>query len=251
KTVFILNYDENDGFFDHVPPPIPAIRPDLGASTVDLRGEDYHGEPVGLGFRVPMLIVSPWTRGGWVNSQVFDHTSVLQFLERRFGVAEPNIGPWRRAVCGDLTSAFDFDISEAERRDTGWLRQLPDTSDYRTRSDASCRLPKPGYAQPPTMPRQEPGVRPARPLPYDLEVLEDWADDKLTLRFLNRGRAGAVFTVYRDGDAAGPRYYTVEAGKTLSGAWPLASSDNAQGFTIHGPGGFYRRLHGGPASRRL
>ncbi|HWU12510.1 MAG TPA: phospholipase C, phosphocholine-specific, partial [Caulobacter sp.] len=139
KTVFILNYDENDGFFDHVPPPIPAIRPELGASTVDLRGEDYHGEPVGLGFRVPMLIVSPWTRGGWVNSQVFDHTSVLRFLERRFGVAEPNIGPWRRAVCGDLTSAFDFDISEAQRRDTRWLRRLPDTGDYRARSDASCR----------------------------------------------------------------------------------------------------------------
>jgi len=196
---------------------------------------------------VPMLIVSPWTRGGWVNSQVFDHTSVLRFLERRFGVAEPNIGPWRRAVCGDLTSAFDFDVSEAERRDTSWLRRLPDTGDYRARSDASCRLPKATYVQPPVMPRQEPGVRPARPLPYDLEVLARWTDGELTLRFLNRGEAGAVFTVYRDGDDSGPRYYTVEAGKSLSGVWTVGRSTGGQGFTVHGPAGFYRAFRGGHA----
>jgi phospholipase C len=192
-----------------------------------------------------MLIVSPWTRGGWVNSQVFDHTSVLRFLELRFGVAEPNIGPWRRTVCGDLTSAFDFDVSEAERRDTRWLAQLPDTSDYRTRSDASCRLPKASYAKPPAMPRQEPGLRPARPLPYDLEVVAQWGDGDLTLRFLNRGEAGVVFTVYRDGDAAGPRYYTVEAGRTLSDVWTAARSAKPHSFTVHGPGGFYRAFRGG------
>ena len=66
----------------------------------------------GLGPRVPMYALSPWSRGGWVNSQVFDHTSVLRFIEQRFGVAEPNISPWRRAVCGDLTSLFDFSASE-------------------------------------------------------------------------------------------------------------------------------------------
>ena len=87
KTVFILNYDENDGFFDHVPPPVPALDAAQGASTVATEGEDYKGEPVGLGPRVPMIVVSPWTRGGWVNSQVFDHTSVIRFLEARFGVA--------------------------------------------------------------------------------------------------------------------------------------------------------------------
>ena len=97
------------------------------------------------------------------------------------------------------------------------------------------------------MPRQEPGVRPARPLPYDLDVQEHWADGELTLRFLNRGRAGAVFTVYRDGDDAGPRYYTVEAGKTLSGAWSVTGPDKAYGFTVHGPDGFYRAFRGDPA----
>ena len=108
RTVFILNYDENDGFFDHVPPPLPATNPGMGVSTVETTGESYDAQPVGLGPRVPMIAVSPWSKGGWVNSQVFYHTSVIRFLEARFGVHEPNISPWRRAVCGDLTSVFDF-----------------------------------------------------------------------------------------------------------------------------------------------
>ena len=108
KTVFLLTYDENDGFFDHAYPPVPAIRPELGASTIATTGEVFDGQPVGLGPRTPMIAVSPWSRGGWVNSQPFDHTSVIRFLETRFGVMEPNITPWRRAVTGDLTSAFDF-----------------------------------------------------------------------------------------------------------------------------------------------
>ncbi|MCZ3159287.1 phospholipase C, phosphocholine-specific, partial [Acinetobacter baumannii] len=69
KTAFILNYDENDGFFDHVSPPLPATLPGMGASTVPLRGESYRGEPIGLGVRVPLLVASPWTRGGWVSSE--------------------------------------------------------------------------------------------------------------------------------------------------------------------------------------
>ena len=82
-----------------MPPPIPAITPDMGASTVDVTGEIYRGVPFGLGPRVPMIVVSPWTAGGFVNSQLFDHTSVLRFLETRFGVAAPNIS--RVAARGD------------------------------------------------------------------------------------------------------------------------------------------------------
>jgi phospholipase C len=99
KTVFIINYDENDGLFDHVPPPVPPR---------GTPGEFINGLPVGGGFRVPCILVSPWTAGGWVCSQPFDHTSVLQFLERFTGVREPNISDWRRQTFGDLTRAFRF-----------------------------------------------------------------------------------------------------------------------------------------------
>lgn len=97
KTVFILDYDENDGIFDHVAPPVPS------SGTAH---EFVDGLPIGGGFRVPCIVVSPWTAGGWVCSENFDHTSVLQFLERFTGVREPNISDWRRRTFGDLTSVL-------------------------------------------------------------------------------------------------------------------------------------------------
>ncbi|HEY2882693.1 MAG TPA: alkaline phosphatase family protein [Pirellulales bacterium] len=112
KTVFILNYDENDGIFDHVPPPVPP------AGTPH---EFVRDLPVGAGFRVPCIIVSPWTAGGWVCSQPFDHTSVLQFVEKLTGVPAPNITDWRRKTFGDLTAAFRFNDAKAKPP------QLPDT----------------------------------------------------------------------------------------------------------------------------
>lgn len=99
STVVIVNYDENDGLFDHVPPPVPP------AGTP---GEFIDGLPIGGGIRVPCFIISPWTVGGWVAGETFDHTSVLQFLEKVTGVDEPNITAWRRQTFGDLTSAFGF-----------------------------------------------------------------------------------------------------------------------------------------------
>jgi phospholipase C len=109
KTVFILSYDENDGLFDHVVPPIPpAGTPDEFVTKTSPGGTAGGGLPVGGGFRVPCLIVSPWTAGGYVASQTFDHTSQLQFLEKVTGVKEPNISNWRRRNFGDLTSAFRF-----------------------------------------------------------------------------------------------------------------------------------------------
>ena len=108
KTVLFHMYDENDGFFDHVPPPsAPAGTPGEYLAQPSLPGdaEGIRG-PVGLGFRVPMLVISPFSRGGHVASQVFDHTSQLRFLEERFGVRAPNISAWRRRHTGDLTSAL-------------------------------------------------------------------------------------------------------------------------------------------------
>jgi phospholipase C len=105
KTVFILCYDENDGIFDHVPPPVPP------SGTPH---EFVGGLPIGGGFRVPCIIVSPWSAGGWVCSQPFDHTSSLRFLEKFTGVDEPNISDWRRGTFGDFTAALRFDDPSAQ-----------------------------------------------------------------------------------------------------------------------------------------
>jgi phospholipase C len=151
KTAFILNYDENDGLFDHVPPPVP---PEGTA------GEFVDGLPIGGGFRVPCIIVSPWTAGGWVCSQRFDHSSVLQLLERFTGVKEPNISMWRRNTFGDLTSAFRFRDARANPP------VLPDTAGMLSAARyAAMNLPEPdlpaGELQ--QMPRQEKGSRKRTP----------------------------------------------------------------------------------------
>jgi phospholipase C len=259
KTVFIVNYDEADGSFDHIvppsPPPAVPASPDTGASTVD-----YHNEivttstpngPIGLGTRVPCIVISPWSKGGYVNSQVFDHTSTIQFIEKRFGVFERNISPWRRAVCGDLTSVFNFK-NPNEDRDEDQVK-LPSTDGY---------LPSvgelSGAVSPPDVvvttsdviigvPAQERGVRPARALPYELNVHRTVQASSTTveLDFINSGKAGAVFQV-RPGSTTEPvRNYTVEPGKKLSGAWTVSG---AYDLTVYGPNGFTRHFKGSVGS---
>ena len=146
KTAFILNYDENDGLFDHVAPPVPPP---------GTPHEFVHGVPIGGGFRVPCIIVSPWTAGGWVCSELFDHTSVLQFLEKFTGVKEKNISDWRRKTFGDLVSAFRFNDGKAGPP------QLPDAlSPYSIAKYEAGNLPAPelpGADQKP--PAQEKGER--------------------------------------------------------------------------------------------
>jgi phospholipase C len=133
KTVFILNYDENDGIFDHVVPPVaPPNTPH----------EFVNGLPIGGGFRVPCIVVSPWTAGGWVCSENFDHTSVLQFLELFTGVRETNITDWRRSTFGDLTSAFRF--GQASKTPP----VLPDTAGMlNVAKYAAANLPKPALPE--------------------------------------------------------------------------------------------------------
>jgi len=251
KTAFILNYDENDGFFDHVPAPMPAIAPQYGASNVDVRSETYQGEPVGLGPRVPMLIISPWTRGGWVNSQLFDHTSVLRFLEKRFGVAEPNISPWRRAVCGDLTSMFDFDMPYGARLDTRWASSLPSVAGYVEETERLCATaPAPVIAASKGVPAQEQGTRPARPLPYRFAVEPAWSDAGLTLRFVNDGPIGIVFGVQDEIAFPGWRYFTVAANTRLEESWPLRR-DQPYALVVRGPNGFQRDFRGRDGASRI
>jgi len=115
KTVLFIMYDENDGFFDHVAPPVaPAGTPGeyLTVDPLPSPAQDVAG-PIGLGFRVPLLVVSPFSRGGYVCSDTFDHTSQLRFLETRFGVKAPNISAWRRSVTGDLTSTLHLGTPDA------------------------------------------------------------------------------------------------------------------------------------------
>jgi phospholipase C len=150
KTALFATYDENGGFFDHVPPPVPpaetkgeylSVEP-LPSIAGGIRG------PIGLGFRVPMLVVSPFSRGGLVCSDTFDHTSLLRFLETRFGPEVANLSEWRRSVTGDLTSAFNF------LRPNATVPALPSPSAADTRvlnSDCPTQAPGTGSTTFPTV----------------------------------------------------------------------------------------------------
>ncbi|MFM0041307.1 phosphocholine-specific phospholipase C [Paraburkholderia sediminicola] len=254
KTVLLVNYDENDGFFDHMAPPFAPATSANGLSTVDTSNENYAGNgstpagPYGLGPRVPMLVVSPWSKGGYVCSELFDHTSVIRFIEKRFGeqhnLGESNITPWRRAVCGDLMSAFNFSTPNDA------FPTLPSTSGYvpPDQNRHPDYVPLPPLMQ--AVPKQEPGVRPARALPYELfvRVHGEGSANKLTMRFVNSGRTGAVFLVYAANGLAAPLTYTVEAGKRLQDQLPL-NVDGTYDYTVYGPNGFLRRFAGKPVAR--
>jgi phospholipase C len=149
RTAFIIHYDENDGLFDHVPPPTP----EPGTA-----GEFVADAPIGLGFRVPCLVISPFSRGGYVCSETFDHTSTLRLIEARWGVEVANLSAWRRATCGDLTAAFGF--GEAPRLD---LPGLPETKIAVARAEeAAMTLPAPAPPAKEILPTQEAGTRPRR-----------------------------------------------------------------------------------------
>jgi phospholipase C len=170
RTVLFVMYDENDGFFDHVAPPVPpAGTPGefLTADPLPAAAKGVTG-PIGLGFRVPMLVVSPFSRGGYVCSDTFDHTSQLRFLETRFGVEAPNISAWRRKAVGDLTSTLH--VSTPDRS----VPSLPATASHPAVVARECQasqlvtvdLPNPApypLPNPQKMPTQEPGS--ARPVP--------------------------------------------------------------------------------------
>jgi phospholipase C len=241
RTVLLVTYDENDGFFDHLVPAYPPPAPAQGQSTVDTAGELFPGSsrfvagPYGLGTRVPMIVVSPWSRGGWVCSEVFDHTSIVRLIERRFGVREPNISPWRRAICGDLTSAFDF--ARADRA----VPPLPDTAGYVPPDHDRHPDYVPTPPANPALPRQERGLRPARPLPYDLAADAHVTTGRLQIGFANHGRTGASFQVTSPSHPDGPWTYTLGAGRELSANWTVSGRYD---FAVHGPNGFFRRFAG-------
>ncbi len=257
KTVLFVMYDENDGFFDHMVPPTPPQSRAQGLSTVDTTNEVFAGDadfaagPYGLGFRVPMLVISPWSKGGWVDSELFDHTSLIRFIEERFGRAYPgliesNITEWRRAVVGDLTSAFNF------RTPNDAVVPLPSTTSYvppdTDRHDDYSPVPPTSLS----VPKQEPGIRPARAVPYELHVAAETelSDRSVKLYFGNTGRSAAVFQV-RSGDGQnGPWTYTVESGGYLADSWDLMSDGpDTYDLSVYGPNGFFRSFKGSVAGR--
>jgi phospholipase C len=241
KTALFLTFDENDGFFDHVVPPYPNVGGLSGDSTVGLAHELYQGKngkpgPYGLGVRVPMTVVSPWSTGGWVCSETFDHTSIIRFIEQRFGVHEPNITRWRRTVCGDLTSAFDFS------RPTAFTPIPVNTSSYEppandTRhADYVPRVPAHQH-----LPHQEPGVRPSRALGYRLDVEVTVSEHHLDFTIANGGRLGAQLQARSNDVAGAPFTYTVGAGHTLK---PRIGAHGRFDVSFHGPDGYFRRFAG-------
>ncbi|MBI1320766.1 MAG: phospholipase C, phosphocholine-specific [Candidatus Hydrogenedens sp.] len=262
KTVFILCYDENDGLFDHVPPfiaPHPG-RPETGKTSdgldTALEISDAHGRDhaIGLGYRCPLVVASPWTRGGSVNSQVCDHTSILMFLEtwleaKGTPVAEPNIGPWRRTVCGDLTSAFKpfngekYELPEHLDRDT-YVERIHKAA-FKDAPQPAMRLQPNAAADFAVAAFQERGTRPSCPLPYELEASIEAQDGGARIR-LEAGNArngskaaGGAFNAYAYGAEMVSRAYAVRPGDAIEDVLPVPGECHVR---IDGPNGFMREL---------
>lgn len=305
KTIFILNYDENDGYFDHIPPFVAPNPKSTEEGTIS-KGLDVTGEyvtleeevkagfeaknsrqsPVGLGYRVPLIVASPWTRGGWVNSQVSDITSTIQFLEnflsKKTGkkVSEPNISSWRRTVSGDLTSAFrpyqgeTLDRLEPIDRNTfmqqihkaqfkGLPENIPSIPVSQAGEWIESRLRKEGV-----LPAQEVGTRPSNSLKYDLRVSGKLLGDVFSVRLeaskemFGNETWGAPFQVYAPGqfrnsktgkwESARSWNFAVSAGDALEFEWRLKDFENEEyHLRVYGPNGFYREFFGNAQSAGL
>ncbi|WP_437192992.1 phosphocholine-specific phospholipase C [Planctomicrobium sp. SH527] len=295
KTIFILTYDENDGYYDHVPPfqvPHPTAtntgKTSEGLDTtlefVELEQDRKHkprsavrGNSMGLGFRVPMVIASPWSRGGCVYSHVTDHTSVIQFLEKllshRTGktIEETNITDWRRAICGDLTTSFQREpieksgLSNFVQRDDfiesihrAQFKKLPEG--FHPLSEEEVKLVQQRDSRSPH-PEQESGTRRSCPLPYQIAVdgRVNRSEKQFAIQFkVQQDRfqdqtSGVPFIVYSDtSDGMTVRHYAVAAGKTVSDSWNLDSfQDGRYSLRVYGPNGFYREFRGSGNSPEL
>ncbi|WP_216902063.1 alkaline phosphatase family protein [Nocardia alni] len=225
KTVFILNYDENDGYFDHIPGPVPPP---------DEPGEWVNGYNIGLGSRVPMLVVSPWTKRA-VCSELFDHTSVLRFLERVTKVAEPNISTWRRTMCGDLSALFDFTASGTPT--------IPATEHRRTGDPGTKVQPVPAKQR---IPAQSPGRTTRIPLPYRLGARAQQRPDTktITITMDNRGHAATHYRVHPNAFVENFTPHRFDVGPGASAIQDYQSIDGRYDYTVYGADGFQRRFAG-------
>lgn len=299
KTIFILNYDENDGYFDHIPPFVPPHPHDPRSGKVS-SGLSTEGEfvtldeemqagfapersreaPVGLGFRVPLIVASPWSRGGWVNSQVCDITSTIKFLEvflsKKTGkkIFESNISTWRREISGDLTSIFrpfngeEITLPEFLDRDrfvksiyNARFKGLPDN--FRNLNEGEAREGSEDPWGAGFVPTQERGIKPSSALFYELYADGGLSQEKgvFKLNFqasdkrFGKKAWGVPFQVFAPGkylDSKTNQYepvkvwsFAVKAGDKLEFEWPLAKFENdLYHLQAHGPNGFFREFRG-------
>jgi len=286
KTIFIVNYDENDGYYDHMPPFV-APKPDTLARGKVSEGidtasdyESNEGSPIGLGYRVPMIVASPWSRGGYVNSQVFDHTSTLMFLEdflkRKTGkqLKSEQISTWRRAVCGDLTSVFRPYRGEKLKHPQVLQRNEVIDGIQKVKSKPQQRIPSPlkdediakinqhhafedGASA--LVAKQERGTRPACALPYYLKVDARLNETKtsVVLDFTTAQQSvGAPFNVSALNTYSGEQgrnwYIGVKANDSIDDNWEIdAFAQGRYDLSVHGPNGFYRRFIGSKADPDL
>jgi phospholipase C len=235
STALFVTYDEHDGYFDHVLP---------GSPETSVTNEFIGGLPIGFGPRVPMIICSPWTRGGFVDSNSYDHTSMLRFLETWTGVAVPNLTAWRRSVTGDLTAAFDFANPDFS------VPALPDTVPLITQSDQEKSFP--AVAPPPegtqAMPAQETGTRPHRPtqlMPH-ADVTVSRSAFTVTATMTNTGQVGVSLFAFPDKyETATATPFTVVNGASKAYTWTAAKKNKyGYAFSIYGPDGFVRSFAG-------
>jgi phospholipase C len=233
NTALFITYDEHDGFFDHQLPPFPEV---------GVTDEYITGQPIGPGTRVPMLICSPWTRGGYVDSNVYDHTSMLRFLAAWTGVQPANITPWRQSVTGDLTSAFDF--RHPDFSIPGNIPTLSQTWALTQLTGGSTTPPAEGDQK---MPAQEPGTRPHRPSDHQpfADVSVNRATGQVTAALTNAGKVGVGFSVYPDNYlpfTATPM--TVLQGSPRSYDWDSTLTAGKYAFSVYGPDGFVTSFAG-------
>lgn len=292
KTIFILNYDENDGYFDHVAPFVPPVtsQPETGACSagIDTAIEQVTAEeemnrpspasrkrvsPIGLGFRVPMVIASPWTRGGWVNSEVFDHTSCLRFLEvflsHKTGkqLKESNISEWRRTICGNLTSVFrsydgekitypsSLKLNETVQRiHQAKFKPLP--FNFKALSPEEIIKVNRNPKLLDSFPRQEKGTRRSCALPYELHAdgMLNRTRNALTISMKCGKKTGAPFNAngyglksitHQQVKAITNWSFAVKPANKLTYDWALDSFENGvYEIELLGPNGFLRGFKG-------
>ncbi|MGV3616256.1 MAG: phosphocholine-specific phospholipase C [Fimbriimonas sp.] len=269
KTIFVLCYDENDGYFDHVPPfvaPHPD-RPETGKvsagidTRVDVSDNHRRDSSIGLGYRCPLVVASPWSRGGCVNSQVFDHTSMLMLVEQWLAgkgkaVSETNISDWRRTVCGDMTSVFrpfkgeKYDLPKPLDRNASVER----IHQAKFRSKVKPVEPVGDVDGLDLRPFQESGTRPSCPLPYELETNAEIREGRLVVtmearnRRLGRKAVGSAFNAYAYGGEMLCRSYAVKAGDRVEDAFDVSGAYHVR---VDGPNGFMRDFRGNPADGKL